>query len=100
MLVGAGIGVTPFASILQSIMVQYRNARQVCPRCNHGWTGSVPATVMRLKKVRTMTIYGQCMALGTLWSCSWYIMSNNYTVVYFGFISGGLLLDKSSSKVF
>ena len=50
-LIGAGIGVTPFASILQSIMIRYRNARQVCPRCNHSWTGSIPSSVMRLRKV-------------------------------------------------
>lgn len=50
-LIGAGIGVTPFASILQSIVLRYRNARQVCPRCNHGWTGYIPTSVMRLKKV-------------------------------------------------
>ena len=55
-LIGAGIGVTPFASILQSIVLRYRNARQVCPRCNHGWTGYIPTSVMRLKKVCRPTI--------------------------------------------
>jgi len=32
-------------------ITRYRNARQVCPRCNHGWTGDIPLSVMRLKKV-------------------------------------------------
>ncbi|KAF4036839.1 Ferric reductase NAD binding domain [Phytophthora infestans] len=32
-LIGAGIGVTPFASILQSIMHQWESFR--CPHCNH-----------------------------------------------------------------
>lgn len=50
-LIGAGIGVTPFASILQSIMIRYQNGRQVCPRCNHHWTGDIPPTIMTLKKV-------------------------------------------------
>ena len=56
-LIGAGIGVTPFASILQSIVLRYRNARQVCPRCNHGWTGYIPTSVMRLKKVCRPIVY-------------------------------------------
>ncbi len=50
-LIGAGIGVTPFASILQSIITRYRNTKQLCPRCNYGWTGEIPSSVMRVKKV-------------------------------------------------
>lgn len=60
MLIGAGIGVTPFASILQSVIIRYRNAKQVCPRCNHGWTSEIPSSVMRVKKVRhtyTLMLY-------------------------------------------
>uniref|UniRef100_A0A4W3IC88 NADPH oxidase 5 n=1 Tax=Callorhinchus milii TaxID=7868 RepID=A0A4W3IC88_CALMI len=34
-LIGAGIGITPFASILQSIM--YRMRKQNCPNCNYSW---------------------------------------------------------------
>uniref|UniRef100_A0A8C3UQG1 NADPH oxidase 5 n=1 Tax=Catharus ustulatus TaxID=91951 RepID=A0A8C3UQG1_CATUS len=34
-LIGAGIGITPFASILQSIM--YRRRRQSCPSCHFTW---------------------------------------------------------------
>ena len=30
---------------------RYRNVRQMCPRCNHHWTGDIPSSVMRLKKV-------------------------------------------------
>jgi predicted ferric reductase len=33
-LVGAGIGVTPFASILQSIMKQYKRKLAKCPNCH------------------------------------------------------------------
>ncbi|NXT17600.1 NOX5 oxidase, partial [Syrrhaptes paradoxus] len=32
-LIGAGIGITPFASILQSIMYRYRQQKQSCPSC-------------------------------------------------------------------
>ena len=50
-LVASGIGVTPFASILQSIMSRYRTAKHCCPNCNHAWYGDVPHTLMKLKKV-------------------------------------------------
>ena len=30
---------------------RYRSVRQVCPRCTHGWTGDIPSSVMRLRKV-------------------------------------------------
>ena len=36
-LIAAGIGITPFASILQSIMCQYRNLRHKCPNCDYIW---------------------------------------------------------------
>ncbi len=32
-----GIGVTPFASILQSLWFKYSNAMKTCPSCNHQW---------------------------------------------------------------
>lgn len=50
-LVGAGIGVTPFASILQSVAHRYRHARHVCPNCSYDWVDDVPPSIMRLKKV-------------------------------------------------
>ncbi|XP_035699930.1 NADPH oxidase 5-like [Branchiostoma floridae] len=50
-LVGAGIGVTPFASILQSIVHRYRRARQTCPRCRHAWTAETHRNFLTLKKV-------------------------------------------------
>lgn len=36
-LIAAGIGITPFASILQSIMCRYRNLRHKCPKCDYIW---------------------------------------------------------------
>ncbi|KAG8184662.1 hypothetical protein JTE90_012147 [Oedothorax gibbosus] len=50
-LIGTGIGVTPFASILQSIMYQYRKSKHTCPSCNHRWSDPVPVTSIHLKKV-------------------------------------------------
>ncbi|KPJ03893.1 NADPH oxidase 5 [Papilio xuthus] len=50
-LIAAGIGVTPFASILQSIMLRHRAARALCPRCGHTWHNDVPHSNMTLKKV-------------------------------------------------
>ncbi|XP_078657799.1 NADPH oxidase 5-like isoform X1 [Branchiostoma floridae x Branchiostoma belcheri] len=50
-LVAAGIGVTPFASILQSIVQRFRRARQTCPRCKHAWTAETTRNFLTLKKV-------------------------------------------------
>lgn len=50
-LIATGIGVTPFASILQSIMRKYWKARHTCPKCTHSWTSDLPRTVMNLQKV-------------------------------------------------
>ncbi|KAF5289871.1 hypothetical protein FQR65_LT02005, partial [Abscondita terminalis] len=50
-LIATGIGVTPFASILQSIMIRYWKARHTCPRCKFSWASEIPATVMNLRKV-------------------------------------------------
>ncbi|XP_066957368.1 NADPH oxidase 5 isoform X2 [Macrobrachium rosenbergii] len=50
-LIATGIGVTPFASILQSIMHKYWKARHTCPKCTHSWTSDLPKSVMNLKKV-------------------------------------------------
>ncbi|CAB3225688.1 unnamed protein product, partial [Arctia plantaginis] len=50
-LVAAGIGVTPFASILQAIMYRYWSARHECPKCSHKWASDMPRHNMNLKKV-------------------------------------------------
>ncbi|EGI61142.1 PREDICTED: NADPH oxidase 5 isoform X1 [Acromyrmex echinatior] len=50
-LIATGIGVTPFASILQSIMHRYWKARHTCPKCSFSWAGEIPTTVMNLRKV-------------------------------------------------
>lgn len=50
-LIGAGIGVTPFASILQSITYKYSKAKQSCPACHHSWSDPIPPNIMHLKKV-------------------------------------------------
>ncbi|CAL8089261.1 unnamed protein product [Orchesella dallaii] len=50
-LIATGIGVTPFASILQSIMHRYWASRICCPNCNFAWCGELPQSVLNLKKV-------------------------------------------------
>ncbi|KAK0086854.1 hypothetical protein PV325_002416 [Microctonus aethiopoides] len=50
-LIATGIGVTPFASILQSIMHKYWKVRHTCPNCQHTWASEIPMTVMNLRKV-------------------------------------------------
>lgn len=50
-LIATGIGVTPFASILQSIMHRYWKARHTCPQCTFQWASDIPPTVMNLRKV-------------------------------------------------
>ncbi|XP_071297217.1 NADPH oxidase 5 [Agelaius tricolor] len=50
-LIGAGIGITPFASILQSIMIRYRRRRQSCPSCHFSWSEERQDEEMTLRKV-------------------------------------------------
>ncbi|CAL1267604.1 unnamed protein product [Larinioides sclopetarius] len=50
-LIATGIGVTPFASILQSVMYQYRKSKHTCPNCNHKWSDPLPVSNVHLKKV-------------------------------------------------
>ena len=41
-LIGSGIGVTPFASILQSIVWRLRQAEVTCPSCHHHFLTHLP----------------------------------------------------------
>ncbi|XP_046890356.1 NADPH oxidase 5 [Hypomesus transpacificus] len=50
-LIGAGIGITPFASILQSIMYRYRMRKQNCPSCSYSWCENIKDNDMVLRKV-------------------------------------------------
>ncbi|NWS20725.1 NOX5 oxidase, partial [Pachyramphus minor] len=50
-LIGAGIGITPFSSILQSIMYRYRRRRQSCPSCHYSWIEELQDQDMTLRKV-------------------------------------------------
>ncbi|NXD38198.1 NOX5 oxidase, partial [Copsychus sechellarum] len=50
-LIGAGIGITPFASILQSIMFRYRRRKQSCPSCQFSWSEERRDEEMTLRKV-------------------------------------------------
>lgn len=50
-LIATGIGVTPFASILQSIVSHYQKRRQSCPSCRHEFLDTRPPFVCKLRKV-------------------------------------------------
>ncbi|XP_023803412.1 NADPH oxidase 5, partial [Cyanistes caeruleus] len=50
-LIGAGIGITPFASILQSIMFRYRRRMRSCPSCRFSWREEERDEEMTLRKV-------------------------------------------------
>ncbi|XP_072789977.1 NADPH oxidase 5 isoform X2 [Taeniopygia guttata] len=50
-LIAAGIGITPFASILQSIMFRYRRRKQSCPSCHFSWSEERCDEEMTLRKV-------------------------------------------------
>ncbi|XP_022111165.1 NADPH oxidase 5-like isoform X2 [Acanthaster planci] len=51
-LIGAGIGVTPFASIMQSIMCRHRSIVTTCPNCQHTWVEEErEKRALRVKKV-------------------------------------------------
>ncbi|KAK3800525.1 hypothetical protein RRG08_048728 [Elysia crispata] len=49
-LIGSGIGVTPFASILQSITYRFKAGLVTCPKCMYSWCHA-PRNLMNLKKV-------------------------------------------------
>ena len=50
-LIGTGIGVTPFASILQSIIHRYLEIKRTCPNCNYSWTSEINTSMFQLRKV-------------------------------------------------
>ena len=50
-LVGTGIGVTPFASILQSIAHRHKQVKKTCPSCDHTWADDISGVMNSLKKV-------------------------------------------------
>jgi hypothetical protein len=50
-LIGTGIGITPFASILQSVVCRYRQVKQQCPSCSHTWADSIATVMGNLRKV-------------------------------------------------
>ncbi|XP_046849727.1 NADPH oxidase 5-like [Xenia sp. Carnegie-2017] len=50
-LISCGIGVTPFASILKTIMLRYQHASHSCPKCSFSWVGKVPFSLRKLQKV-------------------------------------------------
>merc|ERR1711915_688699 len=50
-LIGTNIGITPFASILQSIMHRFWGVKHTCPSCNYKWSNNMESSMLKLKKV-------------------------------------------------
>lgn len=50
-LIATGIGVTPFASILQSIVHHFQKKRSRCPKCSHEFVNTKQPLVHKLRKV-------------------------------------------------
>ncbi|KAK2179658.1 hypothetical protein NP493_479g00002 [Ridgeia piscesae] len=50
-LIGGGVGITPYASILQSIMFRYLTMKRTCVKCEHVWYEDIPRELMKVKKV-------------------------------------------------
>lgn len=50
-LIGAGIGITPFAAILQSVMHRYCAAKAKCPHCQIESCMALPSTLRKLRKL-------------------------------------------------
>ena len=50
--VAGGIGVTPFASLLQSIMRQFKDSMTKCANCSHSNCSRIPASMGKLKHVQ------------------------------------------------
>ena len=49
--IATGIGVTPFSSILQSVMFKYKVATRTCPQCSFKWVEDLSQWVQSLQKV-------------------------------------------------
>merc|ERR1719334_1504625 len=50
-LICTGIGVTPFASILQSILHRHKEAKHSCPKCFHQFTSDNLSPASKLRKL-------------------------------------------------
>ena len=62
-LIASGIGVTPFASILQSIMFRHTASKVTCPHCKQHWYRTMNENGMKLNQVKTRVHFN---ALNTL----------------------------------
>ncbi len=49
--IAGGIGVTPFASLLQSLVSRYQSSMTACPHCHQSCCTSVPASLGKLRHV-------------------------------------------------
>merc|ERR1712129_333212 len=67
-LIGTGIGVTPFASILQSIMHRYWQVKRQCPQCQFQWSDEI-SSIFNLKRLTSSGSIGIRNPLSGLSNC-------------------------------
>ncbi len=84
-LIASGIGVTPYASILQSIASRYLKMKRSCPNCQHTWydeSAQSASTSMKLKLVYILFQLNEPDSIvqqlyGFFKMVSWYVMDIN-----------------------
>ncbi|KZS13399.1 Nadph oxidase-like protein [Daphnia magna] len=54
--IAGGIGVTPFASLLQSLVSRYQSAMNACPHCHQSCCTNVPSSLGKLRHVDFMWV--------------------------------------------
>ncbi|XP_057364897.1 NADPH oxidase 5-like [Daphnia carinata] len=54
--IAGGIGVTPFASLLQSLVSRYQSAMNECPHCHQSCCTNVPSSLGKLRHVDFMWV--------------------------------------------
>nr|XP_022296724.1 NADPH oxidase 5-like [Crassostrea virginica] len=72
-LISAGIGVTPMASILQSIAHIYKESTRKCPRCHHSFYSPVSDCGTNLKKVDFIWVNREQKSFEWFWGLLNYI---------------------------
>ena len=80
-LIASGIGVTPYASILQSISYRVRAAKKTCPHCTKSFVDRDSVTgSMKLKKVSLFEVLDRFQhCTGHTKTGSWEGRGNQYT---------------------
>lgn len=61
MLIASGIGVTPYASILQSILYRHIASKVICPKCNAAFHSNQLQQSFNLKRVSSISLIEEAL---------------------------------------